>query len=117
MARIDEKYVGLIMIGEALSWDTDPEEMKGKPFYRVMGFVVDKEYRSKGLGGRILEMAIEQIFEEFGQRGLALGVHKDNRKVRPFYERHVSSFRKDIHTNRPCYLILTQRIIYITTMN
>ena len=33
-------------------------------------------------------MAIEQIFEEFGQRGLALGVHKDNRKVRLFYERH-----------------------------
>ena len=88
LARIDEKYVGLIMIGEALPWDTDAEEMKGKPFYRVMGFVVDKEYRSKGLGGRILEMAIEQIFEEFGQRGLALGVHKDNIKVRPFYERH-----------------------------
>lgn len=51
-------------------------------------FIYDDKYRSKGLGGRILEMAIEQIFEVFGQRGLALGVHKDNIKVRPFYERH-----------------------------
>lgn len=88
LARFDEKYVGIIMIGEAIPWDTDPEEMKGKPFYRVMGFVVDKKYRGKGLGGRILEMAIELVFEEFGKRGLALGVHKDNIKAGPFYERH-----------------------------
>lgn len=88
LARVDGKYIGLIMIGEALHWDTDPEEMKGKPFYRVMGFVVDKAYRSKGLGGRILEMAIELVFEEFGKRGLALGVHKENKKAGPFYERH-----------------------------
>ena len=32
LARIDGKPVSLIMIGEALAWDTDPAEMKGKPF-------------------------------------------------------------------------------------
>ena len=31
LARAEGKPVGLIMIGEALAWDTDPEEMKGKP--------------------------------------------------------------------------------------
>ncbi len=88
LCRVDEKPIGLIMIGEALAWETDPEEMKGKPFYRVMGFVVDKAYRDKGIGGVILEKAIGQVYEEFGKRSIALGVHKDNIRVGKFYERH-----------------------------
>ena len=88
LCRANEKPVGLIMIGEALAWDTDPVEMRGKPFYRVMGFVVDKAYRDEGIGGEILEKAITQVYEEFGRRSIALGVHKDNTRVRKFYERH-----------------------------
>jgi len=88
LARIDDKYVGFIMVGEALPWDTDPIEMKGIPFYRIMGFVVDKEYRNRGLGGELLEKAIEQVYQEFGRRSLALGVHKDNTQAGRFYERH-----------------------------
>ena len=76
------------MIGEALAWDTDPVEMREKPFYRVMGFVIDKAYRYKGIGGEILEKAIAKVYEEFGRRSIALGVHKDNIHVRKFYERH-----------------------------
>ena len=83
-----EKPIGMIMIGEALAWETDPDEMKGKPFYRIMGFVVDKAYRNKGLGGIILESAIAQVYGEFGKRSIALGVHKDNVRVGKFYERH-----------------------------
>lgn len=88
LARYGGEYVGIIMIGEALSWDTDPAEMRGKPFYRVMGFVVDREYRNRGLGGEILERAVEQVYAEFGRRSLALGVHRDNRRAGRFYERH-----------------------------
>lgn len=88
LARIDDKYIGLIMVGEALSWDTDPDEMKDVPFYRLMGFVVDKDYRSRGLGSEIMEKAIEQVYQEFGRRSLALGVHKDNTQAGRFYERH-----------------------------
>jgi len=88
LCRVDGRPVGLIMIGEALAWDTDPVEMRGKPFYRVMGFVVDKAYRNKGIGGQILEKAIGQVYEEFGRRSIALGVHKDNVHVGKFYERH-----------------------------
>ncbi len=88
LARVDGRPVGLIMIGEALAWDTDPEEMWGKPFYRVMGFVVDQEYRNRGIGGEILESAIHQVCDEFGKRSLALGVHKDNTRAGAFYERH-----------------------------
>ena len=88
LCRANEKPVGLIMIGEALAWDTDPVEMRGKPFYRVMGFVLDKAYRNKGIGGEILENAIAQVYSEFGERSLALGVHKDNTRVGTFYEHH-----------------------------
>lgn len=88
LASIEDKYIGLIMVGEALPWETDPIEMKGVPFYRLMGFVVDKEYRNRGLGGMIMEKAIEQIYQEFGRRSLALGVHKDNTQAGRFYERH-----------------------------
>ena len=88
IAYINDSPVSLIMIGEALAWDTDPDEMKYKPFYRVMGFVVDKDYRNRGIGGEILEQAIAQVYSEFGERSLALGVHKDNARAGKFYERH-----------------------------
>ena len=88
LARLDGRAVGIIMIGEALEWDTDPEEMKEKPFYRVMGFALDKDQRNKGIGGVILEEAINKVYEEFGRRSLTLGVHKENTRVRAFYERH-----------------------------
>lgn len=88
LARTDDKYIGIIMVGEALPWDTDPIEMKEKPFYRLMGFVVDKDYRNKGIGGKIMEQAIEQVYQEFGRRSIALGVHKDNIQAGRFYERH-----------------------------
>ena len=88
LARVEGKPVGLIMIGEALAWDTDPDEMKGKPFYRIMGLVLDKDYRGKGIGGIVLENAIALVYDEFGRRSIALGVHKDNTRVRKFYECH-----------------------------
>ena len=88
IAYLDGSPVGLIMIGEALAWETDPDEMKDKPFYRVMGFVVDKDHRGRGIGGLILEKAIAGVYSEFGERSLALGVHKDNARAGGFYERH-----------------------------
>ncbi len=88
IAYINGTPVGLIMIGEALAWDTDPVEMKDRPFFRVMGFVVDKDYRNRGIGGEILENAITRVYSEFGKRSLALGVHRDNTRVGRFYERH-----------------------------
>ena len=61
-------YIGLILLGEAIAWETDPPEMSSEPFYRLMGFVVDKRFRGKGIGGKVLEMAISRVYEEFGER-------------------------------------------------
>lgn len=90
--KADGKYVGLLLLGEALEWDTDPPEMRETPFYRLMGFVIDRNYRNMGIGGRVLEKAIETVYRDFGVRPIALGCHKDNNSAERFYLRH--GFRK-----------------------
>ena len=82
------EYIGVILLGEALAWDTDPEEMKGVPFYRLMGFFMNKRYRGAGIGGYVLEKVIQLIDDEYGVRPVALGVHKDNIGAERFYINH-----------------------------
>lgn len=91
-AKADGRYVGLLLLGEALPWEMDPPEMRKEPFYRLMGFVIDREYRGCGIGGEVLEKAIERVYRDFGRRPIALGCHKDNVRAERFYLRH--GFRK-----------------------
>ncbi len=90
--KAGEEYIGVILLGEALPWDTDPEEMRREPFYRLMGFVLDRRWRGRGIGGVVLEMAVDRCYRDFGPRPIALGVHKDNTGAARFYLRH--GFRK-----------------------
>lgn len=87
-----DECIGVILLGEAFAWNTDPKEMHGVPFYRLMGFVIDKRYRHCGIGGYALERVIDLIYTEFGVRPIALGVHKDNFGAERFYRNH--GFRK-----------------------
>ena len=88
----ENKYIGLILLGEALEWETDPPEMKSEPFYRLMGFVIDKKYRRNGIGSKALEMTVDKVYKDFGIRPIALGCHKDNKLAAKFYIKH--HFRK-----------------------
>lgn len=90
--RYADAYIGLILLGEAIPWETDPEEMRGVPFYRLMGFVLDRRYRGMGIGGVVLETVIQACYREYGVRPIALGCHKDNLQAERFYLRH--GFRK-----------------------
>ena len=36
LVKADERYVALLLLGEAIPWDTDPEEMRKEPFYRLL---------------------------------------------------------------------------------
>lgn len=87
-----DTYIGVLLLGEAIAWDTDPDEIKDVPFYRLMGFVIDKRYRGGGIGGYVLEKVISLVYHEYGIRPIALGVHKDNYGAERFYLRH--GFRK-----------------------
>lgn len=80
--------IGLLLLGEAIPWETDPEPMHHAPFYRLMGFVLDKAYRNQGLGSKILEEAISRVYADFGRRSIALGCHRENIMAAHFYERH-----------------------------
>ena len=84
----DGRYAGLILLGEAIPWDTDPPVVHQQPFYRLMGFVISREFRGKGVGGEALEKTIAKVYEDFGVRPLVLGCHKDNPRAAAFYERH-----------------------------
>ncbi len=88
LVKLGQTYIGLLLLGEAIPWDTDPAEMGKEPFYRLMGFVIDRDFRGKGLGGIILEKAIDRVSCDFGNRSIALGCHKDNVGAARFYERH-----------------------------
>lgn len=86
--KYGDTYIGVILLGEAIPWETDPKEMRNEPFYRLMGFAIDNRYRSQGIGSEVLEMVIDAIYEEYGVRPIALGIHKDNQEAVRFYERH-----------------------------
>lgn len=82
------EYIGVILLGEAIPWETDPPEMKETPFYRLMGFVLDERYRSLGIGSYVLERVIGKCYEKYGVRPIALGCHEDNKGAAEFYLRH-----------------------------
>ena len=86
--KTGEAYIGLILLGEAIAWETDPPEMQSEPFYRLMNFMIDKKYRGNGIGGKVLEMAVAEVYKDFGVRPIALGCHKDNGLAAKFYLRH-----------------------------
>lgn len=82
------RCVGIILLGEAILWETDPPEMRERPFYRLMGFVLDCSVRGQGLGSWVLEEVIRRVAEEYGPRPIALGVHRENVAAARFYQRH-----------------------------
>lgn len=88
LVKSDNQYIGVILLGEAIEWETDLPEMKKEPFYRLMGFVIDKKYRGTGIGSNVLEMAINEVYKDFGVRPIALGCHKDNIAAARFYTNH-----------------------------
>lgn len=84
----DERCVGVLLLGEAIHWETDPPEMAQEPFYRLIGFIIDSEYRNAGIGAWALEETIRRVYGQFGARPIALGVHKENHGAERFYLRH-----------------------------
>lgn len=92
LIRRDGVCVGVLLLGEVIPWETDPEEMRKQPFYRLMGFVMDRSCRNQGVGGYAVEEAIRRIYGEYGPRPIALGCHRDNLRGEAFWLRH--GFRK-----------------------
>ena len=80
--------IGVLLMGEGIPWSCDPPEVADVPFYRIMGFVLDKAWRGQGIGAQVLETAIRQVYAEFGPRPILIGVQRDNIRATAFYMRH-----------------------------
>ena len=85
VVKYGERYIGIVLIGEAIEDEADPAELKGTGYFRVMGFVLDRNYRGQGLGSQALELALEEIYREYGKVPILLECHKDNAGAAAFY--------------------------------
>lgn len=83
-----DRCIGIILMGEGIPWSCDPPELKDIPFYRIMGFLLDRAWRGRGIGSLVLEEVIARIYAEFGDRPIVLGVQDDNTGAARFYARH-----------------------------
>ncbi len=88
LIKFKGRPVGIILPGEAFSWETDPPYLKERPFYRLTCFFIDKKYNGTGVGGAALEKAIVLVYNDFGVRPIVLGCHKDNKSAAAFYMKH-----------------------------
>ena len=88
LVMADGACVGMLLLGEAIPWETDPPQMRAEPFCRLMGFVIDQRCRGCGVGAQALEQAVARVYADFGIRPIALGVHEENHGAAAFYMRH-----------------------------
>ena len=99
-----EKYVGIVLIGEAIEDEADPVELKGSGYFRIIGFVIDKEYRGRGIGSSALELALNEIYQEYGKIPVLLECHKDNQNAIKFYTK--MGFRNTNILNHQDYFLI-----------
>lgn len=88
LIREDGRCVGIILMGEGIPWEIDPPQIAGRPFYRIMGFVIDREYRRRGIGSYVLEEVIGRVYREFGPRPIVIGCQRDNLAAMKLYQKH-----------------------------
>lgn len=86
--KYHKKYVGIILLGKAVEDAADPAELKGKNYFRIMGFFIESKYQGLGIGTIALEKAIYEINCEYGPVPFLLECHRDNEKAIRFYEKN-----------------------------
>ncbi len=86
--KYGDKYVGIILIGQAVKNTAVPVELKDRNCFRVMGFLIDNKYQGMGIGSIALKKAIEEVYREYGRVPLLLECNKNNEKAIRFYEQN-----------------------------
>lgn len=102
--KYKDKYIGIVLIGEAIEDDADPIDLKGTGYFRLLGFVIDKEYRGQGVGSKALEKALNEIYREYGAVPILLECHKDNERAIKFYTK--MGFRNTNILNNQDYFLI-----------
>ncbi len=85
----DGNPVGLILVGQAPVCEHEPDTLKKYEYvYRIVGFLIDKNYQRLGIGRRALKLAIEKVSEyPLGDEvPLTLECHIQNKKALELYK-------------------------------
>lgn len=83
----DDEYVGIILFGEAILADWEPEEVRGKKPFRIIGFMIDSDYRSKGIGTKAFSLVLDKFNKEYGNKPILLECHCENTGAQRLYEK------------------------------
>ena len=86
--KYHKNYIGLLLIGKAIEDADDPKELKGKYYFRLMGFFIQSKYQGLGIGTTALQKAIDKIYSEYGPVTMMAECHKDNEKALHFYKKN-----------------------------
>ncbi len=107
--KYDEQYVGILLVGEAIPGEEDPAELEGKRYFRILGFILDKDYRGKGIGSQALKLALEDTYRNYGDVAVLLECHKENEQGLRFYLRN--GFRNTGILNRNDYFLIRDSLL------
>ena len=102
--RYGKACVGMLLTGEAIEDARDPDELKGKRYDRLIGFVIDETYRGMGIGSTALESAIRRMHDVFGYAPLLAECHRENKRALAFYLHH-GFVNTGLTENEDVYLI------------
>ena len=72
----------------------------------MIGFVIDQEYRGRGIGSKALELALDETYREYGCVPILLECHRDNERALRFYTK--MGFRNTNILNNEDYFLIKQ---------
>lgn len=85
----DGQPVGIILIGRGPVGNSEPDILKqNENVYRLVGFLVDKNFQNRGIGREALKLALEKIkrYPEGDSLPITLECHENNVNAMRFYE-------------------------------
>ena len=80
--RADERCVGLMLLGQAIPDPADPSEVRGQRYFRLLGFVLARRERGRGVGSEALRQALSALYHTYGPVPVVLECHRENPALR-----------------------------------
>ena len=80
--RADDHDAGLMLLGRAIPDPADPAEVRGQRYFRLLGFVLDREERGRGIGSEALRQALSALYDTYGPMPVVLECHRENPALR-----------------------------------
>ena len=80
--QADGHDAGLMLLGQAIPDPADPAEVRGKRYFRLLGFVLGREHRGRGVGSEALRQALSALYDTYGPVPVVLECHKENPALR-----------------------------------